>query len=175
MENILENRVLLPTIELVNLTKGRFAIIDIEDSERVNQYKWSVNDKQKNHYAIATKVINKERHTKRMHRVVMGVTDPNVIVDHINHNGLDNRKSNLRICTFSQNMKNTTPRVGGNSKYLGVSFKKQRTFKMYVAQIQCDKKKYHIGYYETEKEAALAYNKRALELFGEFANLNIID
>jgi hypothetical protein len=174
MEKIMENRTMLSTIELVNLSKGKFAIIDIEESDLVNQYKWCINDKQNNNYAIATKVIDNIRHSKRMHRVIMRVTDPSIIIDHINHNGLDNRKSNLRRCTFAENVKHTSSRIGSNSAFLGVSFKKQRTFKMYVAQIQCDKKKFHIGYFDTDIEAALAYNKRAKELFGEFANLNQI-
>lgn len=174
-ENILEGRVLLPTIELIDLNDRGFAIIDIEDSEKVNQYKWYLRIDKRNKYAVSRKKIDGKAKCIMMHRIVMDAIDPLVLIDHKDHDGLDNRKSNLRPSSNSQNVKHTRKRLKGKCKYLGVSFKKGRNKIKILAQIQCNKKKYHIGYFLTQELAAEAYNKKALELFGEFATLNVID
>lgn len=92
-------------------------------------------------------------------------------VDHIDHNGLNNQKSNLRNCTHRQNAMNNSSR--GSSKYLGVSIVgRGRQKGMISAEIKMNYRKIHIGVFSTEIEAAKAYDKKAKELFGEFANLN---
>jgi hypothetical protein len=88
-------------------------------------------------------------------------------VDHINGNKLDNRKSNLRIVTNQENCFNSSRKTG---KYKGVSYVKSRG--KWLAQIMKDYKNYFIGYYDTDYAAAVAYDKRALELFGTHARLN---
>ena len=94
--------------------------------------------------------------------------------DHINHNTLDNRKHNLRVCSTSQNAQNTLKRQKNkSSKYKGISLVK-RTGK-YRGYIMLNYKETHLGTFTNEIEAARAYNKKALELFGEFALLNIIE
>jgi hypothetical protein len=169
MEKIMENRTMLSTIELVNLSKGKFAIIDIEESDLVNQYKWCINDKQNNNYAIATKVIDNIRHSKRMHRVIMRVTDPSIIIDHINHNGLDNRRCNLRITTHQKVTVQSQVSNNKNTKHKGISFHKPSN--KWRARISINGKTTYLGYYINEIEAAYAYEKKAIELYGEFAHI----
>ena len=89
-------------------------------------------------------------------------------IDHINRNPSDNRLSNLRECTVSQNLANV--KGHGKNKYKGVSYYKRN--KKYLSQIMCHYKRYYLGSFKTPEAAALAYNKKALELFGEFACLN---
>ena len=101
-----------------------------------------------------------------------GGTASGLVVDHINHNTLDNRRKNLRLCTWAQNNQNRRPSKRKNklSKYKGVSFYKKS--KLYRALIWCNKKQYFLGYFKDETDAAKAYDKKARELFGEFAYLN---
>jgi hypothetical protein len=93
------------------------------------------------------------------------------IVDHINRNPFDCRKSNLRFVTSKQNAQNTTSRKK-TSRFLGVSYHSCR--KKFRAIIKQNGKSYHLGYFENEIEAALLYNQKAKELFGEYASINII-
>jgi len=99
--------------------------------------------------------------------------DKNQIIDHIDGNTLNNCKSNLRFCTTSQNAMNCKKSISVlSSVYKGVRFKKDSS--KYTAQITFNGKLVHIGYFENEVDAAKAYNKAAIENFGEFARLNII-
>jgi len=109
--------------------------------------------------------------TITMHKFLLS-TESTDIIDHINGNKLDNRMSNLRKSTSTLNNHNVRKRINTSSIYKGVS--KKHNSSKYRAQINKDKKSYLLGYFETEKEAAIAYNKKALELYGEFASINII-
>ena len=91
-------------------------------------------------------------------------------IDHINGNGLDNRKVNLRLCNSSQNQRNARKRKSGTSRFKGVDWHKES--KKWRARICVNRKRIHIGRYKSEFEAAQAYDKKAIELFGEFASLN---
>lgn len=107
---------------------------------------------------------------QRIHRLVMGVTDPKIIVDHVNRDPLDNRKLNLRLCTIAENTRNSGPSLSRNtSGFKGVS---RTRSKKWVARIQRDGKEINIGVFVTPQTAAEAYDKKALELFGEFACTN---
>jgi hypothetical protein len=150
----------------IKLTYGKFAIVDAEDYERLSKYKWCAVEKARNWYA---KTLDKDGKRLSMHRIVAGAPK-GLLVDHINHNGLDNRKPNLRLCTSIQNQQNKRPRSGCTSKYKGVYWHKDR--KKFCAKIHLNKKAIHIGYFKDEIEAAKAYDKKARELFGEFAYLN---
>ena len=104
-----------------------------------------------------------------MHRLILKA-EKGQVCDHINHNGLDNRRKNLRLCTNSQNFGNQRKRPNKSSIYKGVCFYK-RDSKWQVG-IECNYKKYYLGRFDNEIEAAKVYDKKAAELFGEFAYTN---
>ena len=159
----------------IKLSKGFVALVDDDDFEYLNQWKWHVFKSGSGFRAVR----NKPRGTNGgkqgaiyMHRVVLKVTDPKISVDHKDHNTLNNQKENLRKATHSQNMANRTPHKGSTSIYLGVNFCGQH--KKWRCQIYKNGRKIFMGYFVDEKDAALAYNKEAIKLHGEFANLNIV-
>ena len=153
------------------LTQGRHATVDDEDYDYLMQWKWQARKSHRTYYAVRTCYCfppNKAtRHTIRMHRVIMDVPQEKE-VDHINHNGLDNCKRNMRICTSTENRYNHRPRPNRSSRYKGVS----RCETQWRAQIGHNGKKKHIGLYRSESEAAKAYDNKAKELFGKFAYCN---
>jgi hypothetical protein len=106
---------------------------------------------------------------KRLHRVIMNAK-PGQVVDHINGNPLDNRRSNLRVVTQSENNKNSSKRRNALGRYKGVHFSTRE--KKFKAQIQSNKNKISLGTFKTEVEAARAYDEAAKKLHGEFAKLN---
>ena len=144
---------------MIYLSKGFIALIDLEDAHHLGHKKWCVDS--------GGYVINGRR---RLHRVVLGITDAKVSIDHINGDKLDNRKSNLRIVTASQNQMNAKKRCKGTSKYKGVSW--NSTFLKWNAVVYKNKKAVFCRYFKTEDEAAKAYNAAALTHFGEYARLN---
>ena len=107
-----------------------------------------------------------------MHRFLLN-PKKNEIVDHINHNRVDNRLFNLRICNAGINGHNQIKQINLTSKYKGVYF--ENSTKKYRVEIQCNKKRYKLGRFNTDIEAAEEYNKKAKELYGENVNLNIIE
>lgn len=138
-------------------------LLDDEDFDRVKQYKWFFHDDRGYIHGQIAKGKN-----VYLHRFIMN-PPKNMQIDHIDHNPLNNQKSNLRICTRSQN--GAWARFNKNStNYRGVT----KTPKGWRAEICKNKKKLHIGSFITPEEAALAYNKKALEFFGQFAKLNEI-
>ena len=153
----------------IPLTQGKFAIVDDEDFDIVNKYNWHISHPRKNGY-YARAYIGDGKYVY-MHRIVMKAKTGQYL-DHINRNGLDNRKCNLRFATYSQNAQNRFKRVGVTSKYKGVSFYKN--CKRWRAEIHLNYKKYQIGYFGNEIEAAKAYDIKAKELFGEFARTNFL-
>jgi hypothetical protein len=102
----------------------------------------------------------------------MGLSDPKIHTDHINHDKLDNRRINLRSCTNQQNHMNKSSNKDSTSKYLGVSWHKNAN--KWQSSIRFNGKQIHLGIFNNEQDAAKAYNLKAIELFGEFSNLNII-
>lgn len=110
----------------------------------------------------------------KLHRWVMGVDNPKICVDHINHNKLDNRRANLRICNHSQNMQNGSDKIRGRSKYKGVSLYVYGSYQRWRANIVINGKQKSLGYYKTEEDAAAAYDIAAIKHFGKFASLNNI-
>lgn len=155
--------------------KGYFTMVDDEDYEYLNQFNWHLQKDAKG-YCYAIRHLKGNNKTEiRMHRELMKLTDKKLFVDHINHNGLDNQKSNLRICTRSQNMANRRKHKKATSKYFGVGlgwYNEKRTWR---ARIRKDNKVMHIGWFKNELDAALAYNEAAIKYHGEFANINIIN
>ena len=153
----------------IELTQGKVAIVDDEDFEWLNQWKWYAVRRGTIWYAVRTKRLPKRR-IIYMHRIIM---EPPVDlqIDHQNMDGLDNRRCNLRICTRSQNLMNSKKcHLDHTSRFKGIYWNKRD--KKWHARI--GHKGHHIGYFDDELEAAKAYNKIAFKLFGEFARLNVI-
>jgi len=148
------------------------ALVDDEDFEYINQWKWFADKYKHGYYAGRNDYTTSPKTNISMHRQILGITDSKILVDHANHNGLNNQRYNIRVANKSQNAVNTYSQKNSTSKYLGVCWKERD--RKWVAQITKDYKKIWIGYFEKEIDAAIAYNKKALELFGEFANLNKI-
>lgn len=149
--------------------KGKYAaIIDNEDFERVNQFKWWVSKERNNTYAGMTVRINNKRSTIKMHQFIMNGKN----IDHADQNGLNNQKLNLRFCTKSQNGMNRKSIKNATSIYKGVSWSK--VAKAWTVQITHNKTSLHVGYFKIEKEAAIAYDKAAIKYHKEFAYLNNI-
>jgi len=154
----------------IQLTQGNVAIVDDDDFDYLNQFKWYLLKSKFNYYAIRTK--RPENKLIQLHRIVIKAKQGE-IVDHINGNKLDNRKCNLRICTKSQNCQNRKISKFNKSGFNGVSWSIKN--KKWVAQIACNNKKMHIGFFNDAIEAAKAFNQAAVKYHGEFAHLNKID
>lgn len=152
----------------------KIVLVDEDDFERVNKYKWFSFYKKKNKrkkYIKSTSKINGKQIT--LHRFILNVTDPSIHVDHINGNPLDNRKENLRTCTISENNRNKSSHKNSTSAYLGVCYVKSKN--KWECSIMYNKKRVFRKIFDTEIEAAKAYNEYAKKYFGEFANLNVIN
>lgn len=138
-------------------------LVDDEDFEKVNKHKWSIH-KVRNCIYARTEIQGKQT---LMHKFITGFKQ----TDHIDMNGLNNQRNNLREVTASQNRMNVFPRKNSSSKYKGVT---KTVNKTYMAQIRFKGQRVYLGCYGSEDEAGLAYNKKASELFGEYARLNIV-
>ena len=153
----------------IKLTQNKFALVDDEDFERVIKYKWHL-DKGRNTFYARTNINGKKI---RMHRFICNVENKSILIDHKDCNGLNNVKSNLRVCNMSKNEGNSYKKRISSSKYKGVTWYKP--YKKWRSQIMYNYKNYNLGYFETETEAAIRYNQQALIFFGEFARINIIN
>lgn len=152
---------------------GLFALVDDEDFDHLNQFGWYKMKGKRTFYA-ARDVWKNNKRIKRilMHREIMGFP-ADMLVDHIDHDGLNNQRENLRICTYKENARNSTSMRGSTSKYLGVCAEKTKKGVLHWrATITVNRKSIWLGSFKTEWEASLAYDDAAVEYFGEFANLN---
>ena len=149
----------------IPLTQGKVALVDDEDYDYLMQWKWCATKDYNTYYANREGSVKEDNKKFIMHRVIMNTPD-NMVVDHIDHNGLNNQKSNMRNCSPKENSRNMRPR--GKTGYLGVCYDR----KYIKACIKIRGKNRHLGNYKTEEEAARAYDKVAKEYYGEFANLN---
>jgi hypothetical protein len=154
-------------VKTIPLTQGQFALIDDEDFERVSKYKWCAWKGGSNiFYAQRTAKTKYGWRPLLMHTFLMNKKS----IDHINNIGTDNRKENLRLCNQSQNNANRRKQKNCSSQFKGVCWYKRD--KKWVASIEYKEKQYYLGRFNSEINAALAYNKKAKEFFGEFAKLN---
>lgn len=152
----------------IELTRGKVALVDDEDFEWLNQYSWHARKKERTWYAWRSWRISRTKTGSiSMHRMIMN-TPPDLQVDHIDHNGLNNQRSNLRNCTHQQNHMNCRPMNGG--KYVGIKY--DRIYDCYSAAIKAEGVIKNIGRYPTAEEAAEAHDLAAVYYFGEFAYLN---
>jgi len=153
--------------------------VDDEDFEHINQWKWKLLVSYNSMYAVrnVTKYLGGGRKAKKtkstcilMHRLIMSISDRNTLVDHKDHNGLNNQKSNLRMCSKAENNRSVKSHSDSTSKYVGVCWDRNRG--KWKAAITYKDKLINLGRFDREELAALAYDKKALELFGEFARPN---
>lgn len=142
---------------------GKFITVDTEVVEILKEFTWCVTG---TGYAMS----RTKGPAVLMHRLIAGAC-PGEFVDHINGDGLDNRRDNLRICRKQQNEFNTKRRSDNTSGFRGVCRARGRKFRAYIVK---DGRQYSLGQFDDPVEAAKAYNSKAVELFGEFARLNQI-
>lgn len=153
-------------MKFIPLTRGYFAIVDDDKFEELSNLKWHVSIKRnKRPYASTSKKISGKVFSQEMHRMLMSAM-PGQIVDHINGNPLDNRIANLRFATHSQNLANN-PKSQGRKRYRGVF--RYRNAKRWTAIICKDKRRYVIGVFDTEIEAANAYRNASISLYGDYS------
>lgn len=153
---------ILPTprrSKAVPLTHGKYALVDEEDYERVMEYNWHLT---KQGYA-ANSLVGK------MHRFIMNPPD-DMVVDHVNHNTIDNRKTNLKVCDRLHNQKNQKPQGNKSSRFKGVYWSNSKN--RWVSEIISNFKKIYIGVFSDEIEAAKAYDEAAKKYHKDFAYLN---
>lgn len=155
----------------IPLTQAKIAIVDIEDHGRLMSYKWrAIKSKNGRWYASAYDSANKCN--VMMHRMILSA-QKGQLVDHKDHNGLNNQKLNLRFCTNAQNNANSPVRKVNTLGLKGVvRVQRKRSQWKYRAYFKHDRRQIHLGYYYTAEAAAIAYDNAALEYFGEFACLN---
>lgn len=162
----------------IPLTKGKVALVDDEDYDYLMQWKWyAKNDKKDTWYAFRSSYSKNSHHTIcitiGMHREIMGLKKGNKLqVDHINHNGLDNQKKNLRVCTHTQNRQNARFYKNNTSGVKGVSF--EPCSKKWRARIWFDGKFKSLGRYKSKQEAVEAYDEATKKYHGDFSCPNNI-
>ena len=154
----------------IKLSQGKCAIVDDDMYEYLNQWKWHAIKGKRTFYAVRNEKSGNGNGTILMHRIILDAPQ-GMETDHINHNGLDNRKVNLRICTHRENLQNQRPRRAGTSKYKGVS----RNKGSWTARIVYHGVRIYLGTCKSELIAARTYDATAKELFGAFAYPNFPD
>lgn len=148
--------------------RGKYvALVDDEDFEYLNQFRWHVSEFKNTMYASTIIIINNRKKNTYIHNLIMNC----IWIDHKDNNGLNNQKSNLRLCTHKQNCTNRGSSINSSSKYKGVSVVKTRK-SGWTSYVYFQGKKYYLGYFRNEIDAAKAHDKKAKELHGEFAHLN---
>lgn len=148
-----------------DLTRGLVGLLSPEDRHLFDSRSWNA------HKAKSGAWSATGTHAAKLHRVVLQVSDPMVVVDHINGDGLDNRRTNIRLCTHALNARNQKPRRGKKSRYKGVT-KSASKINPWAAQITASGTHYFLGLHATEEAAAMAYDLAAVRLHGPFAKTN---
>lgn len=156
----------------IALSRGKYAIVDPEDFDKLSKYKWYVAKSRNTFYATRTGKRQKGQRQKYcpMHREIIHIPD-GMVCDHINGNGLDNRKANLRAVTPAQNIWNTgKSKAKSHSRFKGPAWDKND--KRWEVRISVNCKRIYIGRFKDQIEAAKAYDKAAIKYHGQYAGIN---
>lgn len=155
----------------IKLTRNKFALVDDEDFKWLNNHQWSTKK------GVNTFYVQRRHKNKMilMHRIVIQKYEKRYLedweaIDHKDHNGLNNQKNNLRICTRSQNEMNKEKQKDCSSQYKGVCWDQNK--QKWRTRIQIDKKRKHLGFFDSEIEAAHYYDFFAIQYFKEFKYIN---
>lgn len=158
----------------IPLTRGKVALVDDADFEGLSRFKWYAHKGTRTWYAHRNRQLNAGKQTTvLMHRQILGAV-PGKEVDHRDGNGLNNQRCNLRLCEHAENGHNRCRKMaGGSSRYKGVSWNKRLgKWRADISVNWCQK---YLGLFSDEGDAARAYNAAAVQFYGEFAALNVID
>ena len=154
------------------LTQGKVALVDDADYEWLNQFKWQTSKAKHLFYAIRTIGTKPNQKIISMHSVILG-TPKGMQTDHINHDGLDNRRSNLRLCTSAENQYNQRIQSRNkSSKFKGVYWNIPAG--KWLSRICVNGVRFYLGCFNSEVEAAEAYDNAAKKHFGDFSELNFV-
>lgn len=157
----------------IPLTKGLFALVDDEDFEWLSASKWHAHkDHNTKDTYYAYRKHPEKNSTQAMHRIILGISDPTILIDHRNGNTLDNQRHNLRICSHAENLRNMKLNSKNTSGFKGVNFLKDSG--LWRARITYKGQRIILGHFNTAEEAAHAYNEACLTYYGEFARPNNI-
>ena len=155
------------SIRYIALTRGKIAVVDTCNYEKLNAVTWRADKRPKSQ---GVKFVARSDEGL-MHRIILGITDPKIEVDHWNGDTLDNRTDNLRIATRGQNSMNVGAKSHSKTKIKGVE---KTPFGTYTARIRANNKRYYLGTFGSPTAAAQAYNAAAIQHHGEFAKINTI-
>ena len=156
-------------MRVITLSQGKFAAINEADWEKVKGYKWYADRRNGNHWYARSH--DSQQKIVYLHRLIMEPPD-GMVVDHRNGNGLDCRRSNMRVCTHQENMRNRR-KTCGLSQFKGVS--RHKWTGRWCADVNVDDKTIHLGLFDSEENAARAYDEAAQKHHGDFARLNFPD
>jgi hypothetical protein len=158
------------TYRKIYLDEGKWTILDQQDYCRFAGFKWCIGGYKDKYYAVRGQIIDPaDIKIVRLHRLIMNAPD-GLLVDHKNGDGLDNRRSNLRLATHSQNQCNKRKKANTSSRFSGVYWDKAK--RKWVARTKYQGKSIWLGVFDSEIDAARAYDAAAKKYYGEFARLN---
>jgi hypothetical protein len=155
----------------IALTQGQFAKVDDADYDFLNKYKWTLSRSYHGGTSYAKKnitLVNGKQKCVQMHRMILA-TKSGLEIDHIDGDGLNNQRSNLRICTHADNMKNRGINKDNTSGFKGVYWNKEK--KKWRAYISCDKKWIYLGSFSKKEDAYKSYCDACIKYHGEFSKL----
>ncbi len=158
----------------IRLTQGKVAVVDAEDFEWLSKFKWHAHKRGRTWYARRTVESEGIQKTDFMHRAILAYHTRDLTVgevDHINGDGLDNRKSNLQVISHAENIRKSRKQSNNTSGFRGVSWHKRD--QVWCAFIEVDDARKYLGSFKSKISAAVAYDEAAKKYFGEFAKLNL--
>lgn len=156
----------------IKLTQGKVTLVDDEDYAELMKHKWCAVISNHNTYVVRGVRKKNKCYNIFMHRQILK-TPKGMVSDHIDRNGLNNQKKNLRICSYAENLWNRGKTSHNSSGFKGVTWSKERS--KFKAQIRFKGKQHNLGYFVDPEKAAIVRNAKCRELHGEFASLNFPD